>query len=163
MLVTDNKRIAKNTLYLYFRMFLIMAVTLYTSRIYLQVLGETDFGIYNIVGGVIVLLSFVSNSMSTSTQRFLNYEMGKGNRARLEKIFSSSMIVYIIFSLVFLVIGETLGLWFLNTQMNIPPERMSAANVVYQFTLIGFITNLLRVPYNATIIANEKNEFLCLF
>ena len=107
MLVTDNKRIAKNTLYLYFRMFLIMAVTLYTSRIYLQVLGETDFGIYNIVGGVIVLLSFVSNSMSTSTQRFLNYEMGKGNRARLEKIYYSSMIVYINFSLVFLVIGET--------------------------------------------------------
>ena len=108
MLVTDNKRIAKNTLYLYFRMFLIMAVTLYTSRIYLQVLGETDFGIYNIVGGVIVLLSFVSNSMSTSTQRFLNYEMGKGNRARLEKIFSSSMIVYIIFSLVFfgIVVSE---------------------------------------------------------
>ena len=163
MLVTDNKRIAKNTLYLYFRMFLIMAVTLYTSRIYLQVLGETDFGIYNIVGGVIVLLSFVSNSMSTSTQRFLNYEMGKGNRARLEKIFSSSMIVYIIFSLVFLVIGETLGLWFLNTQMNIPPERMSAANVVYQFTLIGFITNLLRVPYNATIIANEKMNFYAYF
>ena len=163
MLVTDNKRIAKNTLYLYFRMFLIMAVTLYTSRIYLQVLGETDFGIYNIVGGVIVLLSFVSNSMSTSTQRFLNYEMGNGNRARLEKIFSSSMIVYIIFSLVFLVIGETLGLWFLNTQMNIPPERMSAANVVYQFTLIGFITNLLRVPYNATIIANEKMNFYAYF
>ena len=139
---TDNKRIAKNTIYLYFRMLLIMAVTLYTSRIYLQVLGETDFGIYNIVGGVIVLLSFISGSMSTSTQRFLNYEMGKDDCEKLGKIFSSSMIVYIIFSFCFLVIGETFGLWFLNTQMNIPSERMFAANWVYQFSLIGFIANI---------------------
>ena len=140
-----------------------MAVTLYTSRIYLQVLGETDFGIYNIVGGVIVLLSFISGSMSTSTQRFLNYEMGKDDCEKLGKIFSSSMIVYIIFSFCFLVIGETFGLWFLNTQMNIPSERMFAANWVYQFSLIGFIANMIRVPYNATIIANEKMNFYAYF
>lgn len=144
-------------------MLLIMAVTLYTSRIYLQVLGETDFGIYNIVGGVIVLLSFISNSMSTSTQRFLNYEMGKNNREKLGRIFSTSMIVYVIFSFCFLVIAETLGLWFLNSRMNIPSERMFAANWVYQFTLLGFIANLIRVPYNATILANEKMNFYAYF
>lgn len=159
----NNKRIAKNTLFLYVRMLLVLVVTLYTSRVYLQLLGETDFGIYNIVGGIVILLSFISNSMSISTQRFLNYEMGKGEQEKVKIVFSSSMIIYIIISLFFLVVGESIGLWFMNTQMNIPPERMIAANWVYQFTLIGFIANLIRIPYNATIIANEKMIFYAYF
>lgn len=161
--LANNKRIAKNTLFLYFRMLLIMAVTLYTSRIYLHVLGETDFGIYNIVGGVIVLLSFVSNTLATSTQRFLNYEMGKGEAKEVGKVFSSSMVIYLLFSLSFLFVGETVGLWFLNTQMNIPAERMFAANWVYQFSLLGFVANMLRVPYYATIIATERMSFYAYF
>jgi len=161
--VSSNKRIAKNTLFLYFRMLLIMAVTLYTSRVYLKVLGETDFGIYNIVGGVIVMLSFISGSMAVSTQRFLNFEMGRNNPENVRKVFSSSVIIYLGVSLCILIVGETLGLWFLNTQMNIPAERMYAANWVYHFTLVGLIANLLRVPYNATIIANECMNFYAYF
>ncbi len=161
--VSNNKRIAKNTLFLYIRMLLLMAVTLYTSRVYLQVLGETDFGIYNIVGGVVVLLSFVNTSLSFSTQRFLNYEMGKRNVEEVGKVFSSSVMIYSAFSLIILVLGETIGLWFLNTQMNIPAERMAAANWVYQFTLFGFLANMLRVPYNAIIMANERMNFYAYF
>ncbi len=161
--ISDNKRIAKNTVFLYFRMLLIMAVTLYTSRVYLKVLGETDFGIYNIVGGVIVMLSFISSSMATSTQRFLNFEMGRGSSENVRQVFSTSVIIYLIFSLCILLVGETLGLWFLNTQMNIPPERMYAANWVYHFTLIGLIANLLRAPYNAMIIAYERMNFYAYF
>lgn len=161
--ISNNKRIAKNTVFLYLRMLLIMAVTLYTSRVYLKVLGETDFGIYNIVGGVIVMLSFISSSMATSTQRFLNFEMGRNNPENVRKVFSTSVIIYLFFSLCILIVGETLGLWFLNTQMNIPAERMVAANWVYHFTLVGLIANLLRVPYNATIIANERMNFYAYF
>jgi len=144
-------------------MLLIMAVTLYTSRVYLEILGETDFGIYNIVGGIIVMMSFISSSMSTSTQRFLNFEMGKNNHENVKWVFSSSLIIYVAFSLCVLIVGETLGLWFLNTQMNIPPDRMYAANWVYHFTLIGLIANLLRIPYNAIIIANERMNFYAYF
>lgn len=160
---SNNNRIAKNTLFLYVRMLIIMLVTFYTSRVYLQVLGETDFGIYNIVGGVILLLSFISSSLATSTQRFLNYEMGKGRDEEMGKVFSSSMIIYLFFSLLFILIGETIGLWFLNTQMNIPTERMVAANWVYQFSLLGFVVNMLRVPYHATIIATERMSFYASF
>lgn len=161
--ISDNKRIAKNTIFLYFRMLLIMVVTLYTSRVYLKVLGETDFGIYNIVGGIIVMMSFISSSMSISIQRFLNFEMGKNNQENVRRVFSSSLIIYAAFSLCILMVGETLGLWFLNTQMNIPSDRMYAANWVYHFTLIGLIANLFRIPYNAIITANERMNFYAYF
>lgn len=162
MTVSNNKRIAKNTLFLYFRMLLIMAVTLYTSRVYLQVLGETDFGIYNIVGGIVLLLSFVNITLTFTTQRFLSYEMGK-NKGEVEKVFSTSFLIYILFSLILLITGETFGLWFLNTQMNIPIERMFAANWIFQLSLMGFIVNMLRMPYQAMIIANEKMDFYAYF
>lgn len=159
---SNNKRIARNTLLLYARMLLIMAVTLYTSRVYLQVLGETDFGIYNIVGGIVLLLSFVNTTLTFTIQRFLNYEMGK-NEGDVGKVFSTSLVIYILFSLLLLVLGETIGLWFLNYQLNIPTERMFAANCVYQFSLIGFILNMLRMPYQALIIANERMNFYAYF
>lgn len=100
--ISDNKRIAKNTIFLYFRMLLIMVVTLYTSRVYLKVLGETDFGIYNIVGGIIVMMSFISSSMSISIQRFLNFEMGKNNQENVRRVFSSSLIIYAAFRCAYL-------------------------------------------------------------
>lgn len=160
--LSNNKRIARNTLLLYIRMLLIMAVTLYTSRVYLRVLGETDFGIYNIVGGIILLLSFVNTTLTFTIQRFLNYEMGK-KEGDVGKVFSTSVVIYILFSLLLLILGETVGLWFLNSQLNIPTERMFAANCVFQFSLIGFIANMLRMPYQAIIIAHERMNFYAYF
>lgn len=156
---SSSKTIAKNTFMLYIRMFVMLAVSLYTSRVVLQVLGETDYGIYNIIGGVVVLFSFLNGALLQATQRFLNFELGRNNKEGLSCIFCMSMNAYLILSLVFLFLAETVGLWFVNTQLNIPAERMIAANWVYQFSIITFIINLIRVPYNATIIAYERMSF----
>lgn len=156
---SNNKRIVKNTAILYFRMFLMMAVSLYTSRIVLQVLGETDYGIYNIIGGVVIFFSFINNAFLQATQRYLNFELGKNNNEGVSRIFSMSMNAYIILAIIFLFLSETIGLWFVNTQLNIPVDRMVAANWVYQFSIITFIICLIQVPYNATIIAYEKMSF----
>ena len=155
----NNKRIAKNTFILYIRMFVMMAVSLYTSRVVLEVLGETDYGIYNIIGGVVVLFSFFNGALLQATQRFLNFELGKKNIEGLERIFCMSMNAYLILSFIFLILAETIGLWFVNTQLNIPADRMTAANWVYQFSIATFIIRLIRVPYNATIIAYERMSF----
>lgn len=154
-----NKKIAQNTAFLYLRMLFSMSISLFTSRIILQTLGETDFGIYNIVGGIVILFSFLNSTLSTATQRFLSYELGKGNIQIVHEIFSISMSSYFIISLIILVLCETIGLYFLNTYMNIPIERIEAANWVYQFSILAFICNILRVPYSASIIAYEKMNF----
>lgn len=156
---SDNKRIARNTILLYIRMIIVMIVTLFTSRIVLDLLGAEDYGINNIINGVIILFSFLNTALLTATQRFLNYYIGKGNTEKVNTVFCMSMNTYIILSIVVLVLGETIGLWFVNTKLNIPESRMYAAQWVYQFTLIQFILNLLRVPYNASIIAYEKMDF----
>lgn len=155
----NNKRIAKNTILLYSRLLITMFVSLYTSRVIINVLGIEDFGIYNIVGGVIVLFSFVNGALVSSTQRFLNYEIGKENINAQKKIFQTSLTIYLLFCLIIIVLAETIGLWFVNTQLNIPPHRMITANWVYQFSLITFCLNILRVPYNATVIAFERMSF----
>jgi len=155
----NNKRIAKNTILLYFRMLLTMAVTLYTSMVVLKTLGVDDFGIYNIVGGVVVLFSFLNNAMSTATQRFLNFEMGRGAEGNVNRMFSMSMTAHLSIALIVVILSETIGLWFLNTQLNIPADRMNAANWVYQFTILTFCIQIIRVPYNASIIAYEKMSF----
>lgn len=159
----DNKRIAKNSLMLYIRMIIIMLVTLFTSRVYLQSLGETDFGIFNIVGGIVVMFSFVSNTMQLATQRYLNYSMGNGKERDVREVFNVSMILYIAVSVAVLFFAETLGLWFLNTQMNIPPGKIVVANWVYQFSIVGFVFQTLRIPYNAVIIANERMSAYAYF
>ena len=156
---SNNKRIAKNTMMLYIRMFVMMAVSLFTSRIILQVLGETDYGIYNIIGGVVIFFSFMNTALLQATQRFLNFELGKKNDQGVKIIFCMSMNSYLILALLFLVVAETIGLWFVNTQLNIPSERMIAANWVFQFSIITFIIYLVQVPYNATIIAYEQMDF----
>jgi len=155
----NNKRIAKNTILLYFRMLFTMTVSLYTSRIVLNTLGVSDFGIYNIVGGVVVLFSFLNNAMSSATQRFLNFEIGKNDFVQLRKIFCISMNVHVSIAFIVFILAETIGLWFLNTQLNLPLDRMNAANWVYQFTILTFIISILQVPYNATIIAHERMSF----
>lgn len=154
--ISNNKRIAKNTMLLYVRMLLIMAVSLYTSRVILSALGETDFGIYNVVGGVITMFSVLSGSLSAAISRFITFELGKGDTQKLKRIFSSSVTIQLILGGIIILVAETIGLWFLNCKMNIPSERMDAANWVFQFSIVTFCINLLSVPYNAAIIAHEK-------
>ena len=152
----NNKRIAKNTLLLYFRTLLIMAITLYTSRVVLNTLGVTDYGIYNVVGGVVAMFSVISSSLSSSISRFITFELGHGDFEKLKRIFATSVNIQVGISLVIFIFAETFGVWFLNTKMNIPAERMEAANWVLQCSLISFIINLISVPYNACIIAHER-------
>lgn len=155
----NNKRIAKNTLYLYFRMLLIMGVTLYTSRIVLNALGVEDFGIYNIVGGVVILFSFINNALSSATQRFLNFEIGRGDVLGTKRVFSMSLTIHLFVALFVVLLAETVGLWFLNTQMNIPTERMAAANLVYQFSILTVCISFVQIPYYASVVAYEKMSF----
>ena len=154
-----TKRIAKNTLMLYFRQILIMIVSLYTVRVVLNTLGAEDYGIYNVVAGVVVLFSFVNNAMATSTQRFLNFNLGKEDIEKTQQTYSASLLIHIGIALIFVILAETIGLWFVNTKLNIPLERHSAAMWCYQFSIITTVFNILRVPYNAVIIAYEKMSF----
>lgn len=151
----NNKRIAKNTVMLYFRMFLIMAVSLYTSRVVLETLGVVDFGIYNVVGGVVTVMGVLNGAMAVSVQRYLTFELGRGDQVRLKQTFSMSMTIFFLFAFILLLVAETLGLWFLNTQLIIPPDRIFAANWVYQFSILSAAATLLYIPYNAAIIAHE--------
>lgn len=153
---SNNKRLAKNTLILYLRMFLVMGLGLYTSRLVLDVLGKVDFGTYSVVGGVVIMMSFLNNSLAGATQRFLTYELGKGNMAKLKKLFSICFFNHVLIALAVLLLGETVGLWFLNHKLNIPEERQLAAHVVYQLSLLTTCVNFLRIPYHAAIIARER-------
>ncbi len=152
----NNKRIAKNTLLLYFRMLIMMVVSLYTSRVVLNALGVEDYGIYNVVGGVVTMFSVISKSLSASVSRFITYELGTGDQNKLNKIFSASVTVQLVLSLIIVVLIESVGVWFLNAKMAIPEARMAAANWVLQFSVITFVINLISVPYNATIVAHER-------
>lgn len=152
---TNSKRIARNTFFLYLRMFVMMLIGLFTSRIILQTLGVKDYGIYNVVGGVVGMFSIVSSSMSTSISRFITFELGKNDKYRLNKIFSTAINVQLLMGLIVVLLMEVVGIWFLNTQMNIPDDRMGAANWVFQLSIIAFVIGLLMVPYNASIVAHE--------
>ena len=159
MQLINNKRIAKNTLFLYFRMLLIMLVTLYISRVVLKALGVEDFGIYNVVGGFVSMLSFLNTSIANGFQRFFNFELGKERIGTVKRMFSVSLSIQIGLSLLILLLAETVGLWFLNTLMNIPSNRIVAANWIYQCSVLMLIITLFRAPYDAIIIANEKMDF----
>ena len=152
----NNERIAKNSIMLYFRMILLMIISLYTSRVVLEELGVNDFGIYQVVSGIIVFFSFLSASLSSSTQRFLNYEMGKSNEKEVRKIFTNSILLHIAIACIIIFLGETLGLYFLNNKLVIPETRNYAANCVFQFSIFTFAIGIIGVPLNATIIAHEK-------
>lgn len=153
---SNNKRVAKNTLFLYFRMILIMLVTLYTSRVVLAELGIEDYGIYNVVGGVVIMFSFLNNCMSTATQRFLTFELGRGDMERLERVFAASLNIHIAIGILIILLAETIGLWFVNEKLVISADRIVAANWVYQFSILTFCINIIQVPYNAVLIAHEK-------
>ena len=143
---------------MYVRMFLLMLVSLYTTRIVLSALGETDFGIYNVVGGFVVLFTFINGAMTTSTQRSLSYELGKSD-GNISNIFSTCLNLHLLVGATIFFLAETIGLWFLNYKMVFPLERMDAVNWVYQFAILTCLSNVLRVPYNAIIIAHEYMSF----
>ena len=152
----NNKRIAQNTLLLYIRMLLLMLVSLYTSRINLNALGIEDFGIYGVVGGLVSMFYIISNALTGSISRYLTFELGRNNQKQLNRIFSTSITIqYALVGIIFIV-GETIGLWFLNNKMIVPTERLYATNWVYQLSLLSFMMDLLVIPYTATIIAHEK-------
>ncbi|WP_455629946.1 lipopolysaccharide biosynthesis protein [Parabacteroides sp.] len=137
-------------------MLFLMLVSLYTSRVTLEVLGINDFGIYNAVGGVVAMFSILSGSLSAAISRFITYELGEGNEEKLKTIFSSALTIQAILCLLVLVFAETIGLWFLNVKMNIPIERVAAANWVFQFSILTFSISLISIPYNAAIISHER-------
>ena len=156
----NNKRIAKNTAMLYVRMLFIIAVSLYTSRIILQALGVEDYGIYNAVGGVVAMFSIISGSLSAAISRYLTYEIGIGNKQKLNIIFCTSVNIQIVMSLIVMVIAEVVGVWFLNTKMNIPANRLYSANWVLQCSIITFMVNLISVPYNSLNSTCKCNRIL---
>lgn len=154
--MANNKRIAKNTMFLYFRMMLIMGVTLYTSRIVLKTLGIEDFGIYNVVGGIVTMFTFLNGSLGSATSRYITFELGKKNYERLNQVFNVAFLIHLLIGVLVIVLAETIGLWFFYEKMTIPEERMSAAFWVYQISILTCFFTLTQVPYNATIIAHEN-------
>ena len=155
----NNKRIAKNTLMLYIRMGLVMLISLYVSRVVLKVLGENDYGIYNVVGGVVVMFSFLSRTLASASQRYFAFELGRGDHEKLNRIFNINLLLFCIVIGIIIILAETVGLWFLHHKMTVPDERMYAANWIYQFSILSFCTNLIAIPYQAVIIAREKMHF----
>jgi O-antigen/teichoic acid export membrane protein len=154
----NNKRIAKNTFFLYIRNIIIMGVSLFTVRIVLNTLGAEDYGIQNVVGGIVVMLSFFTSTMVSASMRFFAFELGRKDYRRLNQFFNLTIITYLGFGIIVLLIAETVGLWFLKTQLVIPANRMSAAMWVYQFSVASFIFQMFVVPYNSIIIAREKMD-----
>lgn len=153
---SNSKTIAKNTMFLYFRMMVTMVISLYTSRVVLQVLGVDDYGIYQAVGGIVGFLSFVNGALSTGSSRFITFGLGEGNMEKLKNIFSTTLTGHIILAMLIVAVAETAGLWFLHHKMVIPPDRMDAALWVFHLSILTAFFTLTQVPYNACIIAHEK-------
>ncbi len=152
----NNKRIARNTLMLYVRMLFTMAVSLYTSRVVLNALGVEDYGIYNVVGGIVAMFGFINGSMSSATQRYITFALGKGDLENLRKVFSTALQIHVLIAVIIVALGETVGLWFMYEKMQIPAERMDAAFWVLQCSIVSTAVMIVSVPYNADIIAHEK-------
>lgn len=151
----NNKRIAKNTLFLYIRTLFVLLVSLYMSRVILQVLGVSDYGIYQVIGGLVAMFGVLSTALSAAISRFITFEIGSGNKEKLCRVFSTSVIVQFIIAFIVLLVAEVVAIWFIQTQMQIPEGRMIAAQWVLHCSLITFCINLVSVPYNACIIAHE--------
>ncbi len=162
-MIIQAKRIVKNTFMLYVRTFVIMIVGLYTSRIVINALGLSDYGIYNIVGGVVGLFGFINSSMTRSTQRFLNFELGKNKDESIIDVFSNSLIIHSVIAFVIFVLAETIGLWFVINKLVIPQEQLTAALIVYQCAIISTILMIVGVPYNSLIIAYEQMHVFAYF
>ena len=155
----NNKRIAKNTLYMYIRMGITMLVQLYTSRVVLSSLGISDYGIYNVVGSVIVMFTFISGPLGTATQRFLNFELGKGEGNKLNVVFNLSFYSYILLGVILFLLIELSGLWYINHKMNLPSERADAAMFAFHLSLIAFVIQLVKTPFESLVIAYERMSY----
>ena len=156
MAASNNKTIAKNTIFLYFRMFVTMIISLYTSRVVLQTLGVDDYGIYQAVGGIVGLLSFINGALATGSSRFLTYGMGEGDESKLKRIFSTTLTAHLGLSVFIVLLAETAGLWFLYNKMVIPFDRMDAAVYVFHLSIITAFFTITQIPYSACIIAHER-------
>lgn len=154
--MSSSKTIARNTVFLYFRMLLIMVVSFYTSRVVLEQLGVSDYGVYSLVGGIVAMFGFFNSSMATATQRYLTFDIGTGDQVRLQKTFSATLTIHIGIALFVLVVAETIGLWYVNRVMVFPQDRIFAVNVVYQFSIATAFLGIIQIPYNALIIARER-------
>lgn len=152
----NNKRLAKNTIFLYFRMILLMFVGLYASRVLLRTLGVEDYGLYNVVGSIVTMFSFLNATLSTSTQRFLNIELGKNDTDSVKKVFSCSLLLHLILVAIVLLLAETAGFWYVMEKLVIPPGRETAALFVYQFSVISICIQIIQLPFMSTIIAHER-------
>ena len=161
--LVSNKRIAKNTIMLYIRMLLTMAVTLYSSRIILKTLGVEDYGIYNVVGGIVAMFGFLNTSMVASTQRFMSYSLGNRNNFQISNVFTTSLLIHILISFIIILFAESIGIWLFYNKLVIPVDRIDAAFWVYQLSIVTFIMNVLRVPDNSAIIAYEKMSAYAYF
>ena len=150
-----NKRIAKNTLYLYFRSFLLLGLCLYTSRLILSILGIDDYGIYNVVGGVVAMFTLLNNAMSSASQRYITYALGEEDNSNVYRVFQTCVNLHYIIAILMVVLLEAVGVWFVNTQLNLPAGRMTAANYVLQFSILTLFVCIINVPYNALIVAHE--------
>lgn len=156
--MSDKKRIAKNTLFLYFRMILIMAVTLYMSRVVLDKLGVDDYGLYHVVGGVVGILSFLNGTLSIGTSRFLTYELGTNDQEKLKQTFSTAFYTHVILGVIIVLLMETFGLWFLYNKLVIPPDRFTACAWIFHVSILTTFVAITQVPYTATIMAHERME-----
>lgn len=152
----NNKRLAKNTIFLYFRMLLLMCVGLYASRVLLRTLGVDDYGLYNVVGGIVTMFGFLNATLSTSTQRFLNVELGKSDGGDVKKVFSCSLLLHALLVFVVFVLAETIGLWYVMEKLVVSPGRETAAMFVYQFSVISICVQIIQLPFMSTIIAHER-------
>lgn len=156
MTSSANKRVVVNTIFLYARMFILLLISLFTSRVVLATLGVEDYGIYNVVGGIVVMFTFINNAMINSTQRYITFEVGKGDNDTLNKIFSICINIHVVIALIIIALAETIGLWFLYNKMVIPESRMFAAFWILQFSILSTVVSVISVPYCALIIAHEK-------
>lgn len=154
--MSENSRIAKNTLFMYFRMFITMCVGIYTSRVILRVLGVEDYGLYNVIGGIVAMFGFLNNAMANATSRFLTFALGKGNAIKENEMFNMAIVIHIGISLIIIVLSETIGMWYLHNKLVVPEGRMYAAEWLYQLTILTTVLNIMTVPFNAAIIAHER-------
>lgn len=154
--IANNKRIAKNTIMLYMRMFIMMVIGLFTSRITLDALGASDYGTYSVVGGLVSMFSVLTGAMSVATSRFLTFALGVGDKDKLRKTFVTAVNIHLLIAILMIVISEIVGIWFLNNKLNIPTDRMGAANIVLQFSIVTFVINLINAPYSSSIISHER-------
>lgn len=158
----NNKRIAKNTFYLYLRMLFVMGISLFTVRAILDILGVVDYGIYNVVGGVVTMFAFMNKTLSTSSQRYFSIALANNDHEDLKRVFSLNLTVFSLLGLIIFILLETVGLWFVNVKMTIPPERMTAANFVYQLSIVAMLCHIVVIPYMALVIAHEKMNIFAL-